>query len=149
LTLKRVLEKKMKNKNESLFQIPAKKLPSYFFAPDTFLPINTDREPMTNIFKNSFLYSGRVSHLEQLIAWHPSFYQKFVDTNKYIMQAPGPVSLPWRNYIAILAVSKYRCDYLLRLQEEEFLLNQGDIQWIENPSIMPEKLKNWIPQIQY
>jgi len=57
------------------------------------------------------------------------------------MQAPGPVSLPWRNYIAILAVSKYRCDYLLRLQEEEFLLNQGDIQWIENPSIMPEKLK--------
>jgi hypothetical protein len=39
-----------------------------------------------------------------------------------------PVS--WRYYIAIMAVSCYECEYLLKLLEEQFLLNGGEVEWL-------------------
>ena len=33
-------------------------------------------------------------------------------------------------YLAIMAVSCYRCDYLLNILEEQFVLEGGDLTWI-------------------
>jgi hypothetical protein len=35
-----------------------------------------------------------------------------------------------RYYLAIMAVSCYNCDYLLKVLEEQFILNGGDLDWI-------------------
>ena len=36
----------------------------------------------------------------------------------------------WKYYIAIMAVSCYECEYLLKILEEQFLLNGGDEDWL-------------------
>lgn len=38
--------------------------------------------------------------------------------------------ITWKYYIAIMAVSCYECDYLLKLLEEQFLLNGGNVVWL-------------------
>lgn len=36
----------------------------------------------------------------------------------------------YRYYLSIMAVSCYNCDYLLKIQEEQFLINGGDSEWL-------------------
>lgn len=36
----------------------------------------------------------------------------------------------WKYYIAIMAISCYECEYLLKLLEEQFLLNGGNVGWL-------------------
>jgi len=35
-----------------------------------------------------------------------------------------------RYYLAIMAVSCYNCDYLLKILEEQFILHDGDPKWL-------------------
>ena len=35
-----------------------------------------------------------------------------------------------RYYLAIMAVSCYNCEYLIKILEEQFVLNEGDPQWL-------------------
>jgi len=53
-------------------------------------------------FQQSFLNTGAVSHLLQAMAWHPSYLVKFYDADNIIMCSPGPLLIPWRDYIGIL-----------------------------------------------
>jgi hypothetical protein len=43
-----------------------------------------------------------------------------------------PTVLPpnYRFYLAIMAVSCYNCEYLLRVLEEQFVFNGGDVAWL-------------------
>ena len=38
--------------------------------------------------------------------------------------------VPWKYYIAIMAVSCYQNYYLIKILEEQFLLNGGNIEWL-------------------
>jgi hypothetical protein len=38
--------------------------------------------------------------------------------------------ITWKYYIAIMAISCYECEYLLKLMEEQFLLNGGNVEWL-------------------
>lgn len=38
--------------------------------------------------------------------------------------------LTWKFYIAIMAVSCYDCEYLIKILEDQFLLYNGDIDWL-------------------
>jgi len=59
-----------------------------------------------------------------------------------VMRESGPLPLPVRNYIAILAASQFRCQYLVAHQEQEFLLNGGDIMWLKGVDHLPKKMSN-------
>lgn len=59
-----------------------------------------------------------------------------------IMREPGPLPPQWRNYIAILASSRYNCTYLAALQESEFLANNGDLAWLQGVEHAPKKIQN-------
>jgi len=122
--------------------IPQNIYPSYFFPPESFFPMSAVQEPNETIFKESFIYSGRVSHLDQILGWHPSIYERFSKAYQYTMRAYCPLPFSYRNYIAIIAISVYNCDYLYRLQSEEFLLNDGDPSWLESISNAPQKFQN-------
>lgn len=74
------------------------------------------------------------------------------------MREPGPLPFHWRNYIAILvrihvlsafayiyyyqASSRFRCQYLVSIQEQEFILNNGDPKWLQGVSHAPRKIQN-------
>lgn len=58
------------------------------------------------------------------------------------MREPGPLPLHWRNYIAILAASRFNCSYLTALQESEFLINNGESDWLQGVEHSPKKIQN-------
>ena len=42
----------------------------------------------------------------------------------------GVLKLTQKLYLGIMAVSCYRCEYLLNILEEQFVLQGGDLEWI-------------------
>jgi hypothetical protein len=77
---------------------------STIVAADQVVAINTEDEDIDELFQNSFDKNGRVSHVEQIMAWHPSFLQCFQVSNSFIMTEDGPLSLNRRDFIAMMAV---------------------------------------------
>lgn len=49
----------------------------------------------------------------------------------YILRADGPLPHHMRNYIAILSAARFKCTYLVKQQEEEYLMNGGDPSWLD------------------
>eukprot|EP00029_Vermamoeba_vermiformis_P011999 TRINITY_DN6809_c0_g1_i1.p1 TRINITY_DN6809_c0_g1~~TRINITY_DN6809_c0_g1_i1.p1 ORF type:complete len:587 (-),score=186.20 TRINITY_DN6809_c0_g1_i1:209-1969(-) len=115
--------------------------PSVFF-PKSVVPIDTKEEPVATFFKQIFLETGRVSHIDRVLAWHPSYFTKFMEMYDLMMKEPGPLPLHLRNYIAILSASRFECAYLVRQQEIEFLLNDGDPDWLDGVHKIPKKIQN-------
>ena len=77
-------------------------IPSYWIPMSSFSPIDTELEPFNRIFVDTYLITGRVSHLNRVLCLHPSFFEKYFATLNFIMRAEGPLPVPWRWYIAIL-----------------------------------------------
>eukprot|EP01125_Pyxidicula_operculata_P016118 TRINITY_DN551_c0_g1_i1.p1 TRINITY_DN551_c0_g1~~TRINITY_DN551_c0_g1_i1.p1 ORF type:complete len:646 (+),score=135.50 TRINITY_DN551_c0_g1_i1:41-1978(+) len=102
--------------------------PSKFFSSADTLPIDSKDPEVSEIFQTSFLEWGRVSHLTRLMAWHPEYYRTFVKSHSVLMRSPdGPLPLPLRNYIGIMAAATYKCSYLVQEQEKEFLQNLSNL----------------------
>jgi sestrin len=59
-----------------------------------------------------------------------------------VMRASGPLPLHMRNYIAIVAASQFRCQYLVSHQEQEFLQNGGEATWLKGIDHVPKKISN-------
>ena len=89
-----------------------------------------------------FLITGRVSHLERLLCMLPPFYPQFATTLNQIMRADGPLPVHYRNYLAILACTRYKCQYLISLYRVEFLQSGGDLSWLNGFEFAPKKIQN-------
>ncbi len=50
--------------------------------------------------------SGKVSSLTRVMGWHPRYLHSFLNGQNFIMREEGPLPLPWRNFIAIMAASR-------------------------------------------
>lgn len=48
------------------------------------------------------MYDGRLSHMVQLMGYHPSYLSLFLKSHDFLMQGNGPLPLHIRNYLAIL-----------------------------------------------
>lgn len=123
---------------------------SYFF-PNGDAPEDADAEPVVRVgdeqheelqtlFKESFLRTGRVTHLMQVLAWHPSYLDLFDRSLAAVMQRDGTLPLQWRSYIAVMGASELRCHYLADLQQYNFIVNGGDGEWIKGLDYVPPKL---------
>lgn len=59
-----------------------------------------------------------------------------------MMNKQDILPITWKYYLSIMAVSCYECEYLLKIQEEQFLLNGGDVSWLtEGLKIVDPKLQ--------
>jgi sestrin len=118
---------------------PSVPRPSKMFR-ESVLPITTDQEPQSSIFKASFLNTGRVTHMCRIMAWHPTFLEKFTEAYDFLLRAEGPLPFSWRHYLAIVSAARFKCEYLVRQQEQEFILAGGDETWLETTQNCPAKL---------
>ncbi|XP_049848228.1 sestrin homolog isoform X2 [Schistocerca gregaria] len=139
--LKEFLEVKGEVFKRANILIPEVSKPSRYFE-DQILPIETTIEPQASVFKEVFLTAGRVTHLDRILAWYPTYWVDSVASFNYIMRADGPLPHYIRNYIAILASSQFRCYYLVMQQEQEFLNNRGSPEWLKSTENLPPKLRN-------
>ena len=59
-----------------------------------------------------------------------------------MIKSDDVLPLSWKFYIAIMAVSCYDCEYLIKILEDQFLLVNGDIDWLT------QGLKSVDPKLQ-
>ncbi|RHY30146.1 hypothetical protein DYB32_004623 [Aphanomyces invadans] len=131
---------------------------SYYMDPHEIVDVTAANDPdLEAIFVKCFLQSGRVSHLTRMLAWHTPYLKLHRSLISSIMLSgtlrldgqlltvstivlDGPLPLEWRNYIALMAASEYRCHYVSILHQHYFLINGGDAAWLDGLDYVPSKL---------
>lgn len=81
------------------------------------------------IFQDCAVSSGRVSNLVRVLAWHPTYLRVFLDAHQAIMSGDGPLPIPWRHFVGMLASASHGCQYLFRRCRADFLACGGDPEW--------------------
>ncbi|CDW78780.1 sestrin-1 isoform 2 [Stylonychia lemnae] len=85
---------------------------------------------LQDLLYRTFLTKGRLFHHERILCWFPKYLQHFDETLDQMMNREDVLPITWKYYLSIMAVSCYDCEYLLKIQEEQFLLWGGDIKWL-------------------
>lgn len=116
--------------------------PSRFVSADRVVPVWSVHPVIHETFADSFVQWGRVPNLLRLIAWHPEYLAAFYRTYEFIMHGDGPLPIPWRFYIAIMAAARHRCRYLVSQLEVLFLYEGGSDDWLRSLSAAPRKLQD-------
>lgn len=80
-------------------------------------------------------------HVTKVIAYHPKYFEHYIKTHRYLMYDDGPLPFTWRHYLAIMAASRNKCNYLVSLHEKEFLEESGDAKWLNGLEFIPQKLR--------
>lgn len=98
---------------------------------------------LQRILSSIFHVDGRIFKHYLMLAWFPRYLEMFVqsqinlmDNNEYgseeSVEQSESIILPKHinYYLAIMAVSCYKCHYLMIILREQFLLSGGNIDWI-------------------
>ncbi len=79
---------------------------------------------------------------DQVLFWFPNYLSLYKDTIKNLIEEENFIPLNWKYFIAIMAVSTIKCEYLLKQLEESFLQGGGDVNWlIHGLKAVPHKLQ--------
>ena len=115
---------------------------SDFIAADALVDRTAVDSPANSLFEWSFLTHGSVPNLVHVLAYHPTYLECVLSTHDVVLYGDGPLPVPWRCYIAIMAAARHACTYLVRQQEDAFLAAGGDPEWLRgtcgNPALPPK-----------
>lgn len=109
-----------------------------------------EKVDLNELLQEIFLTNGRLLPYERILCWFPNYLKHFFTSMNQIMNGENCLPTSWRYYLSIMvlhflilkAVSCFKNEYLLKVQEEQFLLNGGSAEWIRNGmEKIPEKLK--------
>jgi hypothetical protein len=80
---------------------------------------------------------------EHFFLWFEDYFQLYLKTTIDLLNKDGFMQKPWRYYIALMAASTMKCEYLYRMLEDNFLEYGGDESWlIYGLDVVPEKIAN-------
>ncbi|KAF9952592.1 Sestrin-1 [Mortierella alpina] len=99
-------------------------------------------EHTKQIMTQTFLNYGRTSNLFRIMAFFPSFWEKFESSQSCMMNGPGPIPKPWRCYVAIMAASQYNCQYMVSMMKLDYLTSGGDPTWLNGLQFTTQKIRN-------
>ncbi|XP_077388395.1 sestrin-3 isoform X2 [Festucalex cinctus] len=83
---------------------------------------------------------GGADAVWQQMASHPQYLDSFLRAQHYILHMDGPLPLPCRHYIAIMAAARHCCNYLVYLHSAHFLRLGGDPLWLQGLEAAPPRL---------
>ncbi|XP_055212087.1 sestrin-3 isoform X3 [Gorilla gorilla gorilla] len=73
---------------------------------------------------------------------HTQYLESFLRSQFYMLRMDGPLPLPYRHYIAIMAAARHQCSYLINMHVDEFLKTGGIAEWLNGLEYVPQRLKN-------
>ena len=71
--------------------------------------INWEGEDVQDLLRQRFFLTCRTSNIDKVLAWHPTYLSSFSHFTETIMWKNGPLSVPERLYLAIMAASRHYC----------------------------------------
>ncbi|XP_068181012.1 sestrin-3 [Antennarius striatus] len=102
---------------------------------------NSEKERVSLLFMKALVSTGSVDAVSQQMASHPQYLESFMRTQHYILHMDGPLPLPYRHYIAIMAAAQHHCNYLVCLHSAQFLRVGGDPVWLQGLEVAPPRLR--------
>lgn len=103
--------------------------------------VNGEKERVSLLFMKALVSRGSVDAVSQQMASHPQYLESFLRTQHYILHMDGPLPLPYRHYIAIMAAARHHCNYLVYLHSAQFLRVGGDPLWLQDLKAAPTRLR--------
>uniref|UniRef100_A0A1A8P291 Sestrin 3 n=1 Tax=Nothobranchius rachovii TaxID=451742 RepID=A0A1A8P291_9TELE len=103
--------------------------------------VNGEKERVSLLFMKALVSRGSVDAVSQQMASHPQYLESFLRTQHYILYMDGPLPLPYRHYIAIMAAARHHCNYLVYLHSAQFLRVGGDPLWLQGLEAAPARLR--------
>ncbi|XP_037531705.1 sestrin-3 [Nematolebias whitei] len=103
--------------------------------------VNREKERVSLLVMKKLVSRGSVDAVSQQMASHPQYLESFLRTQHYILHMDGPLPLPYRHYIAIMAAAQHHCNYLVYLHSAQFLRVGGDPQWLQGLEAAPLRLR--------
>ncbi|RMC07404.1 hypothetical protein DUI87_16869 [Hirundo rustica rustica] len=96
----------------------------------------------TNLLVEEYSTSGRLDNITQVMSIHTQYLESFLRSQFYMLRMDGPLPLPYRHYIAIMAAARHQCSYLINMHVDEFLKTGGIAEWLNGLEYIPQRLKN-------
>ena len=123
--------------------LPSVDAPTDLSSPPLDPPADADDyHSSSELLIDLFLSSGRISHFDRLLAFHPTYYSRWAATLDVLMaDTTGPLLLSDRHYIAMIAASRFPSPYLLSYHTSYFLSNQGDPTWLQGIHHTPRHIQ--------
>uniref|UniRef100_A0A3Q2XQW2 Sestrin 4 n=1 Tax=Hippocampus comes TaxID=109280 RepID=A0A3Q2XQW2_HIPCM len=103
--------------------------------------VSKEKERASRVLMKSALGRGSVDAVSQQMASHPQYLESFLRAQHYILHMDGPLPLPCRHYIAIMAAARHHCNYLVYLHSAQFLRLGGDPLWLQGLEAAPPRLR--------
>ncbi|KAI4818855.1 sestrin-3 isoform X1 [Pseudochaenichthys georgianus] len=103
--------------------------------------VNGEKERVSLLFMKALVSRGSVDAVSQQMASHSQYLESFLRTQHYILHMDGPLPLPYRHYIAIMAAARHHCNYLVYLHSAQFLRVGGDPVWLQGLEAAPPRLR--------
>ncbi|XP_029113507.1 sestrin-3 [Scleropages formosus] len=101
-----------------------------------------DKERASLLCVKALASRGRLDTVTQHMAFHPQYLESFLRSQHYILHMDGPLPLPYRHYIAIMAAARHHCSYLVSLHSAQFLRVGGDPLWLQGLEAAPARLQH-------
>lgn len=130
-----------------IIQQPLTPITPLFINPPDLTP--TGKQPdelIRKLMVDTFINLGRLSHFYRVLAYFPSFMEKYQKSYNTIVRAPigspgGPVPTSWRFYIGMMAASQHKCRYIVSKLTDDFLIHGGNIDWLQGLQHTPTKIR--------
>lgn len=120
---------------------PLTRGPSAFIPEKEVVQANTADE-RTNFLVEEYSTSGRLDNITQVMSLHTQYLESFLRSQFYMLRMDGPLPLPDRHYIAIMAAARHQCSYLINMHVDEFLKTGGIAEWLNGLEYVPQRLRN-------
>ncbi|KAI1898195.1 hypothetical protein AGOR_G00069850 [Albula goreensis] len=106
------------------------------------MKVSSEKERASLLCMKALASRGRLDAVSQQMAWHPQYLESFLRCHHYILHMDGPLPLPYRHYIAIMAAARHHCSYLVSLHSAQFLRVGGDPLWLQGLESAPPRLRH-------
>uniref|UniRef100_A0A8D0DLL8 Sestrin 3 n=1 Tax=Salvator merianae TaxID=96440 RepID=A0A8D0DLL8_SALMN len=121
--------------------LPLSRGPSAFIPEKEVIQANSLNERM-HLLVEEYSTSGRLDNITQVMSLHTQYLESFLRSQFYMLRMDGPLPLPYRHYIAIMAAARHQCSYLINMHVDEFLKTGGIPEWLNGLEYVPQRLKN-------
>ena len=108
---------------------PGFRLSSFFADEDlkSMAKLENIKNINASLISNSrnFGYSCGIPKMYVVMSSHPRYMEMELKSFDLMFKQDSPLPIIWRQYVAIMAASRYNCDYLVYLHRRQFLLKWG------------------------